>query len=71
MAEILPIRRKTQSMKTKEASSILTAEEVCSLGWGLFFGHLACVSKRLFISYSIPFFSTFEKFFNTLTEKKL
>ena len=69
MAEILPIRRKTQSMKTKEARSILTAEEICSLGWGLFFV-MVYVHQNV-CSFFIPFFSTFEKFFNTLTEKNL
>ena len=64
MAEILPIRRKTQSMKTKEARSILTAE-----GLGFFFV-MVYVHQNV-CSFFIPFFSTFEKFFNTLTEKNL
>ena len=64
MAETLPIRRKTQSMKTKEARSILTAE-----GLGFFFV-MVYVHQNV-CSFFIPFFSTFEKFFNTLTEKNL
>ena len=64
MAEILSIRRKTQSMKTKEARSILTAE-----GLGVFFV-MVYVHQNV-CSFFIPFFSTFEKFFNTLTEKNL
>ena len=56
--------------KPMVAISILTAEDIFSLGGGIVFCQHVCVWKCLFISYSF-FLKTFEKFFPTLTEKKL
>ena len=71
MAEILRIRRKIQSMKTKflQEKKVFWGEAGGG-GWDFVLFVIMHVYQNV-CSFLIPFFNTFENFFNTLTEKKL